>query len=294
MLAQNRFYIRSAAAVLLLCAASAWPSQTRSRPPHRDQSRWWHRDSAESPRIRRQLGRRKRDHRLIHCRRADQQTRDERRLHRAGRRDRSRAAVPKQGRRRFDHRLAAMGGQDQAQFHRGDRRGRRPARRNDRPGRPRAFTAEEFAEEMERVQAFLEEHFPERLRELQAFRRDNPAGFQRRIGQMLPRMRRMMDMLERNPEAGKLMLREERLGFQIHRLVDRYFQATDSDRLAGLRSRIRELVQEQFEVRLKLRQQEVRRLERRLAAIKTKLQRDRDRREDRIEQSLEDLGVFED
>lgn len=176
-------------------------------------------------------------------------------------------------------------------------------RRRSRPRTDRARFArrdrapvdrEAFADEVERVQAFLKEHFPERLRELKAFRAENPEGFRRRLAQIVPRMRRMMSMLERNPEAGKLMIHQEQLEMEIHKRVEMYFETTDSAKLRDLRREIRRLVEEKFDVRLKLRDQEVQRLERRLDAVKKQLERDVDQRDERIRQIVEELGIFDD
>lgn len=191
-------------------------------------------------------------------------------------------------------RLVGMSDEEQPRFRRGEGRTRGPGPRGERPGRRRPLTPEEFAEEFDEIQQFLQEQFPERLGELRRFRRTNPDGFRRHVGRMIPRLRRIMDMLERNPQAGQLMLREERIGFQIQRLVDQYFEVSDPNQVRRLRREIRGLVEEQFDVLLEMREHEVQRLERRLEAIRTRLTRDRERREQRIEQSLGDLGIFED
>ena len=258
MLALKTIGLRSASAVVLLSTTFVWGAELKSPRGKGDQGRWSRREPNRRPPVRRPLMLRYRDGNGV------------------------------------DFRLTSMPGEDKPRFRQPDRRRRERGRGRDRPGEPGGFRTEEFAEDMERIQKFLAEHFPERLGELQSFRRGNPAGFQRRMGQMMPRLRRIMDMLKRNPEAGRLMIREERLEFQIHRSADRYFEVTEPDRLRELRDEIRRLVEEKFEVRLKLREQEIQRLERRLDAIRKQLDRDIEHRRQRIEQSLGELGIFDD
>ena len=179
-----------------------------------------------------------------------------------------------------------------------NRDGDRPAGRAQRPGFQgrRGFGRDEGVrrfsdEQLDSVLEFIKEHFPERHAELSTLRENNPDMFRRRASRMFPRIMRIMERSERNPEAGALMLEEDRLGFQIHRLVEQYFDTDDENRIARLRGELRELVTKQFDTRLRLRELEVRKLERRLEAIKTQLQRDADRRQERITDALGELGI---
>ena len=132
---------------------------------------------------------------------------------------------------------------------------------------------------------------PRPEQKISALRENNPDMFRRRASRMFPRIMRIMERSERNPEAGALMLEEDRLGLQINRLVEHYFDTDDADRIARLRGELRELVTKQFDTRQRLRELEVRKLQRRLEAIKTQLQRDADRRQERITHALGELGI---
>ena len=168
----------------------------------------------------------------------------------------------------------------------------------DRPWSRRArgeapFDPEQFKADFERVRQFVTEHFPERLAELEEFQSENPNAARRRMAHMFPRVRRIMEMMERNPEVGELMIREQRLQFETQRLLDEYFSVNDSDRLNDLREKIRANVAEGFDVRIRLRTQEVERLERRLEVIRQQLGADAEHRDERIQMELHDLGVFD-
>lgn len=147
---------------------------------------------------------------------------------------------------------------------------------------------------IEDLLAFVQEHFPIRYEQLNTLRESDAEGFVRRIRQMAPRIGRMRELFERNPENAQLMVREQKLGFEIQRRVDHYFEAGETLQREELRDEIRSLVEERLGVQHKLRELEVERLERRLRAVKKTLDRDRDRRDQQVEYTLEDLGVFDD
>lgn len=156
---------------------------------------------------------------------------------------------------------------------------------------PRFFDGEEWAEDIEAVRAFLEEHFPDRFDELKRLRTTNPRQFRMIMGQMMPRVHRMMEMMERSPEAGRQLIREQRLGFEIERFTEEYFRTQDEKTQNEIRLEVRRRVEEQFDIRLQLREMERERLEHRLEAMRRTLDRERQQRNERIQQVLDDLGV---
>ncbi|NOS99640.1 MAG: hypothetical protein HOP29_03345, partial [Phycisphaerales bacterium] len=157
----------------------------------------------------------------------------------------------------------------------------------------RFFDGEAWAEDLDEARAFLEEHFPERADELKRLRTTNPRQFRMIMGQMMPRVHRMMEMLERSPEAGERLIREQRLGFEIERLTEEYFRTRDGKRIDAIRQEVRQRVEEQFDIRLQLREMERERLEHRLEAMRQQLEREREHRDERIQQTLNDLGIVE-
>ena len=180
--------------------------------------------------------------------------------------------------------------QDQPRRARGAHRQQGPGLRGRGP-QPGGPAPERPGAEMERVRRFVREHFPERMEKMEQFRQRNPDGFRRHMRQMMPRIRRMMETMERDPEAGALMVHEEHLNLDIQRMAREYSQAVDPDRLDALRHEIRARVEERYDVRLKRRDQEIQRLERRLEAIRAQLANDLESREFQIGQELLDLGV---
>jgi hypothetical protein len=178
---------------------------------------------------------------------------------------------------------------------RGERGERRFDSRRRGPGGPMGrMDPDERREKIDEILDFVEEHFPARYRELSTLRTTNPSAFRRRFAAAMPKLMEMAERFKRNPEIGQLMIREERIGFQIRRLVDEYIDTDSRDRKDDLRNQIEELVTEQIGVRMELREFEVKRLERRLEVFRKRLDRDRERSDEVIQRTLKDLGVLDD
>lgn len=107
----------------------------------------------------------------------------------------------------------------------------------------------------------------------------------------MPRIERMRTMVDRDPERGQLMIEEKRLGFKLHMLAEQYEKADDAERPA-MRDEIRQHAAERLDLQQQLRRSEIERLEKRLDEIKVRLDADLDRREELIEETLDDLGVL--
>lgn len=168
-----------------------------------------------------------------------------------------------------------------------------PMRPEGRRGDRRPLFGEMRGERLERVIEFIKDRFPERHEELQRLHETDSDLFNRRLRRMMPRIMRMIEAVERNPEAGQLTIDVEQLSMEIHERVERYFDAIDPERQETLRREIHELATRQFDVRQELREIEIVRMERRLDAIRARLRRNEEHREERIERVLEELGVID-
>ena len=71
----------------------------------------------------------------------------------------------------------------------------------------------------------MEEHFPKMYLEMQALQERNPDGFDRRIGRIVYDIRKMMDLMETQPERGALMIQERQLKHQMRWQARRYHSA---------------------------------------------------------------------
>ncbi len=152
-------------------------------------------------------------------------------------------------------------------------------------GPPRFF--ETRPQDRERIRRFLEEHFPELARELRMIESHNPQVFRRRIRQIMPRIVRLMQELERDEELGHLGIEEERLEFGIHRAVRLYFEAPNEEERQGRREKVERLIAEQFDVRQQRGERTIQNLERRLQRLMRQLERRSRSREEVISREIE-------
>ena len=117
--------------------------------------------------------------------------------------------------------------------------------------------------------SFIEEHFPKISVELERVKGDNPRQFQRRMNRLAPRIREVMDVMERDPERGALLIKERKLDFEAMQLAATVRRGDgEPDRV---RLRMRDLSCEMFDLRQQRRHLEIRRIEARLDELKTRV-----------------------
>jgi len=117
----------------------------------------------------------------------------------------------------------------------------------------------------------MEEHFPRMALESDALRERAPRQYNRRMTRIAAEMHRLMDLMDHDPQRGLTMIRERQLAIQIRQSVMDYHRATDAARRDELRTRIKDLAAQEFQVRMERRAGEVRQMETKLGALKTRL-----------------------
>jgi len=116
----------------------------------------------------------------------------------------------------------------------------------DHPGGPMFGPSQE---RIDRVMKFLDEHYPRLHERLAELREKDPRAFHRQLSRLLPRMPDLMNILDRNPELGRLIIDEHRLEMDIRDAIREYHRArNDADR-DQLKEQIRDLISRQFDVR---------------------------------------------
>lgn len=186
---------------------------------------------------------------------------------------------PREDGRRPD---GARGWRDRDDDGAGPRRDGRPGPPGDRgPGRPgprerggpgappRAMWSRMDEPEREHMESFMEEHFPKLVVELGKAEADNPRQFERRMNRIAPRIREVMDVMERDPERGVLLIKERRLDFEAMHLAAAVRRGDgEPDRV---RRRVRDLSCEMFDLRQQRRHLEIRKIEARLDELKARV-----------------------
>jgi hypothetical protein len=145
--------------------------------------------------------------------------------------------------------------------------------------------------ERQKLKHFIEEHFPRLALELDGLRERAPERFERRMMRIGADMRRLMEMVERDPQRGLMMIRERQVAIQLRQLVTEYHDSSDDVRRAELRGKIKDAVSQEFQVRMERRREEVRQMETKLAELRGRLAETDSLREDiiarRVRESLE-------
>jgi len=143
--------------------------------------------------------------------------------------------------------------------------------------------------EREKLKQFVEEHFPRLAVELDALREKAPRRFERQMNRVAPEMRRLMEISERDPQRGLVLIRERQIAIQLRQSVAEYHQTTDESRRVELREKIRKGVTQEFQSRMERRTAEVREMETRLAELKARLSESSSLREDIISRRVREL-----
>lgn len=178
---------------------------------------------------------------------------------------------------------------DTATERRGELR-RPPGRRGgSRRGAPRALWERMTDEEQAVVKAFIEERFPRMYVELERLEEHSPERYARRMARIAPEMRRLMEILDTDPERGTLMIQERQQDIMLRFLARRYRSANNAEDEAKIRGRARELAEKLFDVRHQRRALEIRELETRLDELRGRHEQAAQMRDQLIERELKDL-----
>jgi hypothetical protein len=144
-------------------------------------------------------------------------------------------------------------------------------------------------EERSVVKAFIEERFPRMYVELERLEEHSPERYARRMARIAPEMRRLMEILDTDPERGTLMIQERQQDIMLRFIARRYRSAEDPEDQAKLHGRARELAEKLFDVRHQRQALEIRELETRLDELKGRHEQAAQMRDQLIERELTDL-----
>ena len=199
------------------------------------------------------------------------------------------------------------------------RRGRRPRRLDDqqRPGAERAWGRRGqgpggpmrpgqgppgmmgrrgpgmlSAEEREQARQVLKDINPELAERLDQWQERSPERVHAILAQYWPRLVKLIRDRKADPEHYELGVKDMRIGTQCEKLRRQFHEARNAgnrDRLEDLHRTIAELVEEHFEVRQRMRELELERLERRLAEARKQLEKRAETRQKLIKQRISDL-----
>lgn len=158
-------------------------------------------------------------------------------------------------------------------------------RHGDRPGHQ--------APDPDQVLAVLNDVMPHLARRLEAVRQQDARRFGVMIRRMGPRLRELIHDKQENPELYQLKVSESRLGFQTIQLIRQLRQAQadpqNQEKAQAIRDELRQVVAEHFDLRQRLLEAKVAAMEKRLEQTREELADRAQRREQLIDQRMEQL-----
>ncbi len=156
-----------------------------------------------------------------------------------------------------------------------------------RPFAPRDLWARLTDEEKTAVEQFIEENFPLLHEELQRAKDEGVVRFERRMQRIAPEMRRLMELMQHQPDRARLIIRERATDMRFRRAAFGYRQAESDERREALRQQLSELAQQAFDIRIQRREMEIRDLEQRIAELRARIDEARTNRDQLVAEELE-------
>ncbi len=129
---------------------------------------------------------------------------------------------------------------------------------------------------------------PEEAEELQRLRREDRREFFMRMREIMPEMRRLIEMREEDPEAFEHTIHERHIEHRAMRLAQEAREA-EGERREELVDQVREHLNELFEVRMRDRDTRIEQLEHELDRLRHEQEQRREQRGDLIERRLAEL-----
>jgi hypothetical protein len=138
-------------------------------------------------------------------------------------------------------------------------------------------------ERIERAMKFLQEQYPTLYERLNELREQDPRAFHRQLGHIMPRMPELMNIIDTDPQLGKLIIDEHRLEMDIRDAIVTYRQTKDD----AEKDHIRDLISKQFDVRQEKLKLMIANLERELQRKKQYLSEQAGRKDQVVERDLQ-------
>lgn len=146
--------------------------------------------------------------------------------------------------------------------------------------------------ELDKALALLERVKPELAERLSSLRAEEPREASRVIRERFPRLRHLLRLKEIDPPMYELRVEEVRLSYQSRDLVKEHTEARDAgdaELAAAVRDELSMVLEEHFEVRQQIRRRELELLERRIAALRERIEARAAERETVIEAQIEKM-----
>jgi len=135
----------------------------------------------------------------------------------------------------------------------------------------------------------IEEEFPGAIERIMDWGQENPEAAENEMRHMRELLDEMTRLKEVDPEAYELRKRDYELERKTEELGKRIRDTPDGEQREEMRRRLSELLEEQFELRMQMREREAKRIEQELKEIRALLERRRQQQVEIIQRRLDQL-----
>ncbi len=165
-------------------------------------------------------------------------------------------------------------------------------RDRDGDGRHSHYQLPMSEKQIDEALALLKKVRPALAQRLAQVRDESPQRVGWLIEHRFPHLRYLLELKENDPDMYELRVDDVRLSYESQDLAEQYRQAQKDNnhrQVRELRSKLEKLVESHFEVRQKIRQLELKRLEQRIEDLREQIEKRDDDRDELVEQRLGEL-----
>ncbi len=148
------------------------------------------------------------------------------------------------------------------------------------------------SEQIDERIAIVRQVYPELADQLEKTKESNPKRVIRKLHEHWPMLQRLMHLKKNDSQGFKLHVQDIRLAFECNKLNGQMRAAVaeqDTDKSGVLRQRLRGIVAEHFDVRQKMKEHELAKLEKRIDKLRTQLKNRVEKKDEIIQERLDEF-----
>ncbi len=141
----------------------------------------------------------------------------------------------------------------------------------------------------ERILHFLEEHMPHMMPELRKLREHNPDAYHRELRQIAGRIGEHDEIKRHAPDVAEALLRSHQIEHECHKLAQRIRETEDPEEREARAGKLREMLNQVFELRLAEPMLKIRHMEQEIREIKQMIERRKQNQERIVTKHMKEM-----
>ena len=139
------------------------------------------------------------------------------------------------------------------------------------------------------IHEFLEDNLPERAEEMKRLNEKEPEAYRHEIMMIGEMVMRYREMMEHNPELAEAFIRSHKMETECNRLAEEIRETEDLEKQRVLRSKLKQLLAEVFDLRLKEPEMHIQNLEKEINEMKGMIERRKANKDKIIQRRLKEM-----